>query len=532
MFEAWAPPVEISPIEGRILRLCKKQKLWAFLRNYRHLLIDDETRTALRALYPSTRGPDRVCPERLLLAMLLQVAFDVPDQEVPTLTAVDRRWRMVLDLLDAEEDEAAFAQGSVFNFRERAREGGLARFMIEKTVRIARETKGFSHKRLRAIFDSSPLLGAGRVEDSFNLLGRAIGGLVKVAAAEADRSVEELAAELQVTVLTAPSVKASLDVDWRRPEARNQALNELLAQFDRLQQWLAQQFAKEELETPPLSDSLQLVERLIEQDTEPDPDSPAGANTGSRRIKAGGKGRQISLSDPDMRHGRKSKNKVFPGYKRHVAVDADVQGLVVDVEVLAANQHEQDAAHPLLTRLALSGFEVFELHNDRGYLSAPIIHERRKQGMKVISKPPTPVRREGRFSKADFKIDVPGGQVTCPAGKAALISHGKRKTAYFRRSTCKACELREQCLPKAGQRTVVLHEHEEFYQQMAAELATAEGRAARRERIPVEHALARVSAIQGNRARFCGKAKNQFDLERVGVVSNLYVLRRLFEDAA
>ena len=532
MFDTWDPPSEVSAAEARILGLCKKQKLWSFLRNHRHQLVDEETRTALRALYPSSRGPDPVCPERLLLAMLLQVAFDVPDHEVPTLTAVDRRWRMVLDLLDAPEDKSAFGQGTVFNFRERAREGGLARFMIDKTVRLARETKGFSHKRLRAIFDSSPLLGAGRVEDSFNLLGRAIGSLVKVAAAEAGRSAEDLATELQVSVLSAPSVKACLDVDWRQPEARNEALNELLAQFARLQQWLSQQFAEERLETPPLSESLRLVERLIEQDTEPDPDRPEGAKAGSRRVKSGGTARQISLADADMRHGRKSKNKVFSGYKRHIALDADVQGLVVDVEVLPANQHEQDAAEPLLSRLALAGFDVVELHHDRGYLSAPIIHERRKQGMKVVSKPPTPVRREGRFSKADFDIDVVGGRVTCPAGQTALISHGKRRTAYFRRSTCRGCALRDQCLPKAGQRTIVLHEHEAFYQEMAAELATPEGRAERRARVPVEHALARVGAIQGRRARFFGRAKNQFDLERVGVVSNLYVLRLLFEEAA
>jgi IS5 family transposase len=59
---------------------------------------------------------------------------------------------------------------------------------------------------------------------------------------------------------------------------------------------------------------------------------------------------------------------------------------------------------------------------------------------------------------------------------------------------------------------------------MAQELATKKGRAARRERVAVEHTLARVSAIQGNRARFRGLAKNQFDLERTAVVNNCFVI--------
>mgnify|MGYP000382110955 CR=1 FL=1 len=185
MLEAWTPAVEVSPAEAKILALCKKQKLWGFLRKHLHRLLDEEMRSALGAMYSSSGRGRPVCPERLALAMLLQVAFHVPDHEVPTLTAVDRRWRMVLDSLDADVDEAAFSQGTVFHFRERAREHGFMKRLLEKTIALAEETRGFSHKRLRLMIDSSPLLGAGRVEDTFNLIGRAVAKLVAVAAAEA-----------------------------------------------------------------------------------------------------------------------------------------------------------------------------------------------------------------------------------------------------------------------------------------------------------------------------------------------------------
>ena len=44
----------------------------------------------------------------------------------------------------------------------------------DKTVALAKARGGFGWQHLRAALDSSPLLGAGRVEDTWNLIGRAL----------------------------------------------------------------------------------------------------------------------------------------------------------------------------------------------------------------------------------------------------------------------------------------------------------------------------------------------------------------------
>ena len=44
--------------------------------------------------------------------------------------------------------------------------------LVERTVELARETQDFGHSALRVALDSAPLWGAGRVEDTFNLLGQ------------------------------------------------------------------------------------------------------------------------------------------------------------------------------------------------------------------------------------------------------------------------------------------------------------------------------------------------------------------------
>jgi IS5 family transposase len=525
MLEPWDASVELSDAEKRLLKVTKKQPLWSFLRRERHQLLNEDVRATLRDMFASSGRGRAVCPERLALALILQVALHVSDQDVPMLTAADRLWRMVLGSLDAEEDVPLFSQGTVFNFRERAREHGLMDVLLERTVALARETGGFSHKRLRAMIDSSPLVGAGRVEDTFNLIGRALSRLVDVSAREAGRSVDELAAELSLSVVSAKSVKAALDADWRLPNARQDALQELLGQVNRVRHWLQSQVPPLD-DRPDVAEALQLVEQLIEQDTEPDPEP--GADPLQRRIRKGGADRIVSVSDPEMRHGRKTKTKLFVGYKRHVIADADVPGLVVGVHIAPANRREFDACGPLFSSAEGQGLILTEVHADRGYLPSPELHERRQQGLVLISKPPTPQRRPGRFSKQDFEVLADATQVRCPAGRTVAVVNYQ---AAFPRKGCTGCPLTDRCLPKSGRRTVRLHQHEQFHRQMAAELSTPAGRQQRRERVVVEHVLARFGAVQGTKARYCGLAKNLFHAKAVAVVANLFVMRTQAEAA-
>jgi len=181
-----------------------------------------------------------------------------------------------------------------------------------------------------------------------------------------------------------------------------------------------------------------------------------------------------------------------------------------------------------LKRVEDRGYKVVELQIDRGYLPADEVVKRRTNGMKVVSKPPTP-RQSERFTKYDFDVDFEAATVTCPGGVSVPLKLEK-KTSFPQRE-CRECPLREECLsPKATRKQLSLHPQERWYREMADELSTTKGRAARRERIPVEHALARVGSIQGIKARFRGRDKNQFALECTAVVNNCYVLNRALED--
>jgi hypothetical protein len=205
MSKLWSPPTELSSREEAIIKRCSKRRIFIFLRQLRHRLFDEEMQAKLEAAYAvGERGKERIPPAQLALASLLQAALGVPDHEAVELTLMDRRWQMVLDCLDAEEP--LFAQGTLFNFRERVIAHGLDRELFDKTVQLARESGGFSAAHLRAAFDASPLWGAGRVEDTFNLLGRAALHVVRTVAKRLGKPVAEVAAEAGIPVVAATSI--------------------------------------------------------------------------------------------------------------------------------------------------------------------------------------------------------------------------------------------------------------------------------------------------------------------------------------
>lgn len=526
MSDSWN--TELTEHEKQVLRLCKKQRLWGFLREHRQLLFSDEVVSALHELYSiNGRGRPPKDVRQKALAMVVQVAFGVADYEVPTLTVVDQRWQMVLGCIGATKP--LLSQGSVHDFRMRAIGGGFATVLLERTIAVARETKGFDHKRLRVLVDSSPLLGAGRVEDTFNLIGRAINKLAGVAAKEAGVPLQMLVEQADLELLSASSVKAWLDCDWSDPQARGPALGRLVGQFRGLCEWLGKALEQDQLDQPPVSDHIKLVEKLIAQDLEPDPDDPDG--NGLRVRQGVTPDRQISISDGDMRHGRKSKSKTFNGYKRHVVVDGDIGGLIRAAKVVAGNVKEFEPLAELLSAVEKGGGELSEVHVDRGYIPCSDLMARRKEGLTIVSKAPT-YRNGGLYTKSDFEVNLAKQTATCPAGTTVPIKATKTGVVAFPDSVCSPCDLRPKCTKaKKRGRTILIHPHEDFHQELRGIVATRDGRERTRQRIPVEHVLARVGQIQGRRARYRGLAKNNFHLTQTAIVNNCYVLDRLLRAA-
>lgn len=528
--QRWRPRQTVTKQEEVLLRRLRKgKKLFAFLREYRHELFDESFQAQLEAMYRGSGAGKAATPPALLaMATLLQGYEGVSDAETVERTVIDLRWQMVLDRLG--EQGAAFAQDTFREFRERLIRTQMDRQLLERTLELARRTDAFDWRKLpkdlRVAIDSSPLEGAGRVEDTINLLGHAARNVARCAADLLGWSVERLASVAGIAVLLESSVKKALDVEWSDPEGKAQALRKLVRQIDSLQKWV-QETLPQQMKQPPLKEHIETLEQLCAQDLEPD---PSGA--GKKRIRKGvAAERRVSIQDPQMRHGRKSKSKLFNGYKRHVAIDLDTH-LILAGAVLPANRPEAEATPALKADIDRLQRRIAEAHMDRGYIASSLVDEVLGDGGEVICKPW--VARNGElFSKAEFKINMREMTITCPAGEIEHIDLGAE--VEFDAAACDRCELRAKCTSaSAGTgRSVSIAENELLQHRLRKLVATSRGREKLRERIPVEHSLSHIVRRQGRRARYRGTRKNLFDLRRTAAVQNLETInRRLTADGS
>jgi hypothetical protein len=520
--ERWRPSKTYTKKEQFILkRLATKRKLFAFLRNHRHEIFDEAFQEELESMYRDTgAGKDPKPPALMAMALLLQGYTGLSDADAVEATVLDLRWQLVLDTLG--EDEPAFSQGALQAFRERLIAHDEDRRVLERTVELARKTREFDWKKLpktlRVAMDSSPLEGAGRVEDTINLLAHAARKVVECAAGLLEWPVGRVCREAGIPLLLESSVKKALDLDWSDPAQKASAAKSLALQLENLRDFIFLKLG-EEMATPPLKGEVDTLVQLMRQDLEPDPGG------GGVRIREGvAPDRRVSVEDREMRHGRKSKSKRFNGYKRHIATDLDTD-LILAGAITPANRPEEEAAPELQKDIALQGFGIGELNIDRGYMASPLVDEILGAGGEVICKP-WASRNGTAFTKAAFRFNMRDRTITCPAGEVEQLRFGS--VVEFDPEVCDPCRLRTQCTAATAGvgRTVTIAANEKLQHKLRKLQASPRGRARLRERAAVEHRLAHLSRRQGRRARYRGIRKNLFDLRRACAIQNLETIQR------
>jgi hypothetical protein len=512
--DQWEPPIGLSAAEQAIIKRIRRAKLFIFLREHRHEIFDAAFQEELAGLYQdSARGQPPVAPALLALATILQAYTGASDDEVIETSLMDRRWQLVLDCLDAQE--APFSKGTLIAFRHRLIEANMDRRLIERTIEVAQQAGAFGVRPLRAALDSSPLCGAGRVEDRYNLLGHALRKALGVIADQQGWGLAEVAAEAQAEVLiSGSSLKAALDRNWDDLQQRQEALTMVLTALSAVERWLETQ--PESKADPAVQAQMQTAQQIKAQDVEL---TPAGTATLRKGVA---KDRRISIEDPQMRHGRKSRSVRVDGYKRHVLHDLD-SGLVRAVGITPANVPEASVTEAIQADLLAQQAQLAELHIDRAYLTSSLVRER-SADLSIYCKA-WPVRNGTRFLKTVFALDWEHQRIRCPNQYEMPFEPGG--TVHFPAEVCAACPLRDRCTSSPHGRSVSIHPDEALLGELRKLQLTPAGRTKLRERVAVEHTLAHVGYWQGRRARYRGDRKNLFDLRRCAVVHNLHILARL-----
>jgi hypothetical protein len=461
------------------------------------------------ACYSPRMGRPSIPPSQLAKVLLLQHRTGASDEQAMECVAWDLRWKIALGL---PVDHQGWHPTSLTKYRARLllhKKEGLA---LEATLRMAEEL-GLLEGTAEQIIDSTPMLGAAATQDTVRLVRHGVRKLldaVKAADEDAGRQLDDgLEFDYQ-----RPGEKP--DCRWRERAERERMLTRVAEDAERALEAVEQ--TEGLLDDEAVKAAHALLRELIGQDFDIDQDGVPRLHRGTRTDRI------ISTVDPEMRHGRKSNQQRFDGYKLHACATSGSEPLITAVHVTPAGEtdgpqakHLIDAQPPVRRPGRILG--------DTAYGNGPVRAELAERDVEVLAPVPEGKIEEGVLGKHEFTIDMTAGAVTCPGGQTVPISISKTgfRSANFTREMCRDCPLKPRCCPNKPRRQVRIMEHEhELQTGRAALLDPVASEHLRRTRPRIERLLGLLAHRYGARkSRYIGSAKARLQAAWAAALVNL-----------
>jgi hypothetical protein len=484
--------------------LVTKGSFYERLADHGHEIFGDDD---FAELYSPRMGRPSIPPSVMIRAMLCATHDRTPsDAETSRRTRVDADWKAAMGVDDDFEGVAA-RTFSLMRARMMARDADNELF--QATLAKAVE-KGIFKGRLTAIVDSSPVNGAGAVADSYELIRGFVRQAARAAGDRLSRSARRVAE---------PFCGAKPDIDWQDAQARRAHLGQLVGAARVVMAELA------EVSDPAVAEPVGLLAQVIEADTEPDPDD--GGDGGVRLREGVAADRVISVSDPQMRHGRKSTSRRFDGHKLDLITD-EASELILGVDVRAGNATDGEGAIPLVDQVtATPGVAIATVVGDMAYSDGDIRAGMAQRGLDLVAKVP-PVSNAGRYPKTDFYVDLDAGEVTCPAGEVTAAAtpsrdHKGRPGLLFRfdPAECASCPLRADCTGAAGGRTIFVGVHHQRIQAARSAQQQPRIKTLLRNRSKIERKIDHLQDLGMRTARYRGRRKTKHQTFMAATVANI-----------
>lgn len=464
--------------------------------------------------YSSRMGRPSIAPSLLAKVLLLQHRTGVSDEQAMECAAWDLRWKVALNLA---VDHPGWHPTTLTKYRARLllhQKEGLA---LENTLRLA-EQLGMLDGTAEQIIDSTPMLGAAATQDTVRLVRHGMRKLIDAVTAADEDAGERLGDGLAFDY---ERLGEKPDCRWREKAERERMLSRVAQDAQRALQAVEQ--AEGLLDDEAVNAAHDLLRELVGQDFEIDCDGVPRLHRGTAA------GRIISTVDREMRHGRKSSQQRFDGYKLSASVTNSSEPLIVAVHVAPAAETDGPQAKHLIDAQP-PGRRPDRILGDTAYGNGPARAELAQRGVEVLAPVPENPVAEGRLGKQDFALDFDAGAVTCPAGHTVQISTSKKgyRAAYFPAGVCGACPLKDRCCPTQPRREIEVREHEELLAAARRALldpATAEH--LRRTRPRIERLLGLLAhRYRARKSRYIGSAKARLQAAWAAALVNLNPIAR------
>jgi transposase len=150
-----------------------RETFYGFLASLRGRLFRDED---FVVFYSPDNGRASVPPSLLTTALLLQTYERVSDEEAKARADFDLRWKVALGI---GIEDRPFAKSTLQLFRSHLVLHDQIRAVFQKSLALARETGYLKKWKIKAVLDTSYILGRGAVKDTYNLLADGVVQLVR-----------------------------------------------------------------------------------------------------------------------------------------------------------------------------------------------------------------------------------------------------------------------------------------------------------------------------------------------------------------
>jgi hypothetical protein len=473
----------------------------------------------LKEMYCPDNGRPSLPPSLMSGVLLLQFYDDVADGEAVERTKYDLRWKVALDL---PLDFPGFDPSSLSVYRKRVIENGQERYAFDRFIQVGREA-GFIPDQVTLLTDTTQVKGAGAVQDTYTLVRKGMRKLLRALGYHLPGQRRGLSPQVRALVETYVNQDRKAEIDWSDPQARAAQLQVLVEDAKTVLDLAVQQADDAEVR-----ETGWLLTKILGDDivTDEGGNPQIGAGTAPDRI--------ISMTDTEMRHGRKSASRRFNGFKASVSTELSSE-LILDIADVPATG--SDGAHlmPTIERVeAHAGVTVERVIADGAYGSG----DNRAACADYPDHPidlvaPVSQPHDPEVHKSAFHIDLEAQTATCPqgytvTGKPRQDKQGRPILAFtFARSDCEACAWFERCVRgKSAGRTVRTHAHEALLQQARQRQQSAEFQALYRLRSQVERKQAELVSHGLRETRYPGAKKRQLQRLWLGAAVNL---KRLFK---
>jgi len=436
-------------------------------------------------------------PARILASVMILQAFEgLSDREAVDRLNFDLRWQAAAGVAIGT---LAFHPTVLVGARNRLRTSLRPRRLFEDTKVVAKAA-GALGQRAR-VLDSTPIFDAVATEDTVTQLRAAVRKLLVVL----DQAANPLADQVRASLLRDDeyATPGKPPCDWDDRGAREALVDALVRDGNAALEVISDH----ELEGA-TKVAAELLALVAGQDVAED------ENGMFRIVRGVAKDRVISTVDVEARHGHKSKNRHFDGYKAHLSIDPDSE-LIAEVVATPANAHDHDAVPELLAGEPDEDKPM--VLGDSAYADGQTRHELGEAGFTLMAKCPPIRNATGGFTKDRFLVDLEAGTVSCPAGEIAMIVRRGDGSGLARFAPhCGPCPLRAACTTSRAGRSVTINEHEAILQQARAEQRDPEWIATYRANRPlVERKIAHLvrRGWGGRRGRTRGLQRIATDLD-------------------